>query len=64
MEKGYTFQTLAPKVPCTPYTLGQKVSNETSTTLEEANILANELDIDDKEFTSFFCKYSCKKQQK
>lgn len=54
VEKGHTFQSLAPKIACTPYTLGQKVANETPTTLEEANILAEELDISDTEFRDFF----------
>lgn len=54
IEKKYTFQTLAPKISCTPYTLGQKIANETPMTLEEANILAKELDINDKEFSEFF----------
>lgn len=54
IEKKYTFQTLAPKISCTPYTLGQMVANKTPMTLEKANILAKELGINDKEFSEFF----------
>ena len=51
VEKGVTIQLLAPKIPCTPYTLGQKIANEAPMQIEEATILANELDIPDEEIT-------------
>lgn len=61
VEKGKTIQSLAPKIPCTPYTLGQKIANETPMQIEEANILAKELDIPDNEITEyFFYNKSCK----
>ncbi len=53
-EKQKTYQQLAPKVNCTPYTLGRKVANKVPMTLEEANRLAIELDITDTEFGDFF----------
>lgn len=53
-EKNKTFRSLAPKVSCSAYTLGQKVSNKAPITLQEVNILADELDITDKEFKDFF----------
>ena len=60
-EKGQTIQSLAPKIPCTPYTLGQKIANETPMQIEEANTLANELDIKDNEIVEyFFYNRSCK----
>lgn len=54
VEKGVTIQSLAPKIPCTPYTLGQKIANEAPMQIEEATILANELDIPDEEITEYF----------
>lgn len=61
VEKGKTIQSIAPKIPCTPYTLGQKISNETPMQIEEATTLANELDIQDDEIVEyFFYKRSCK----
>ena len=61
IEKGKTIQTLAPKIPCTPYTLGRKISNETPMQIEEATILANELEIRDDEIVEyFFYNRSCK----
>ncbi len=54
VEKQKTIQSIAPKIPCTPYTLGQKISNETPMNLEEAIILSNELDITKEEFAEFF----------
>lgn len=53
-EKGYTIQTLAPKVHCSPYTLGQKISNEKSFWLTEVEDLCLILDILEEEFTDFF----------
>jgi hypothetical protein len=53
-ENQKTFQQLATKVNCTPYTLGRKVANKVPMTLEEANILAIELKITDEEFGEFF----------
>ena len=64
-EKGKTIQTLAPKIPCTPYTLGQKIANEAPMQIEEANTLANELDIKDSEIVEyFFYNRSCKNATK
>lgn len=54
VEKEKTIQSLAPKIPCTPYTLGQKISNETPMQIEEATILANELEIPDEEIVEYF----------
>ena len=65
VEKGETIQSLAPKIPCTPYTLGQKIANEAPMQIEEATILANELDIADEEITEyFFYKRSCENATK
>lgn len=54
VEKEKTIQSLAPKIPCTPYTLGQKIANETPMQIEEATVLANELDIPDNEIVDYF----------
>lgn len=54
VEKGKTIQAIAPKIPCSPYTLGQKISNETPMNLEEAMILSEELEITKEEFAEFF----------
>ena len=56
VEKGKTIQSIAPKIPCSPYTLGQKLLNETPMNLEEAIILSDELDITKDEFADFFLK--------
>ena len=65
VEKGKTIQSLAPKIPCTPYTLGQKIANETPMHIEEAENIANELDISKDEITEyFFYKESCKNATK
>lgn len=54
VEKGKTIQAIAPKIPCSPYTLGQKIANESPMNLEEASILSEELDIKENEFAEFF----------
>ena len=54
IEKGYTYQSLAPKVKLTGYTLGQKVLNKKKMTLEEANMCAELLSINDLEFRDIF----------
>lgn len=54
VEKGLTMQLLAPKIGCTPYTLGQKISNESPMYLEEVIVLVKELDITSDEFADFF----------
>lgn len=54
VEKGKTIQSIAPKIPCSPYTLGQKIANESPMNLEEASIICDELDIKEKEFAEFF----------
>lgn len=65
VEKGRTIQSLAPKIPCTPYTLGQKIANVKPMQIEEATILANELDIEDSEMVEyFFYNRSCKSATK
>lgn len=53
-EKEKNYKKLASKINCSAYTLGQKVSNKAPMNLDEANILANELDIVDSEFKEFF----------
>lgn len=54
VEKGKTIQSIAPKIPCSPYTLGQKIANESPMSLEEASVLSEELDITENEFAEFF----------
>ena len=54
VEKGKTIQSIAPKIPCSPYTLGQKIANESPMSLEEASILSDELEIEENEFADFF----------
>lgn len=54
VEKEKTIQSIAPKIPCTPYTLGQKILNETPMNLDEAIILSEQLDIKKEEFAEFF----------
>ena len=54
VEKGKTIQLIAPKIPCTPYTLGQKIANETPINLDEVMVLCKELDIKEDEFAEFF----------
>ncbi len=53
-EKGKTIQSIAPKIPCSAYTLGQKISNSKPMNLKEAAILCKELDIKPDEFEDFF----------
>lgn len=54
VEKGKTIQSIAPKIPCSAYTLGQKILNETPINLEEVMTLCKELDIKENEFAEFF----------
>lgn len=54
VEKEKTIQSIAPKIPCSAYTLGQKIANETPINLEEVITLCNELDIKENEFAEFF----------
>lgn len=54
VEKGKTIQSIAPKIPCSPYTLGQKIANETPINLDEVIVLCDELDITEREFPYFF----------
>lgn len=54
VEKGKTIQSIAPKIPCSPYTLGQKIANETPINLDEVIVLCDELDITEQEFSDFF----------
>lgn len=65
VEKGKTMQLLAPKISCTPYTLGQKIANKTPMQIEEATIIANQLEIPDNEITEyFFYNRSCENATK
>lgn len=54
VEKGKTIKSIAPKIPCSPYTLGQKIANETPINLDEVIVLCGELDITEQEFSEFF----------
>lgn len=54
IEYGFTIQTLAPEIPCTPYTLGQKLNNEQPIWLHEIEKLIDLLCIKDSEFNEFF----------
>lgn len=54
VEKGKTIQKIAPKIPCSAYTLGQKISNGSPINIEEVMVLCNELDITKDEFADFF----------
>lgn len=54
VEKGKTIQEIAPKIPCSAYTLGKKIANETPIKLDEVIVLCNELDIKAEEFSEFF----------
>ena len=54
VEKGKTIQSIAPKIPCSPYTLGQKIANETPINLDEVLVLCDELEITEQEFATFF----------
>lgn len=61
VEKEKTIGFLATKIPCSPYTLGKKISNETPMTIEEALILIEELEINETEIPDyFFYNTSCK----
>ncbi len=54
VEKGYTYQSLAPKAKMTGYTLGQKVANKKKMTIQEANIFSEILGVSDFEFREIF----------
>lgn len=54
IEKGFTIQSLAQKVPCSGYILGRKIANEAPMTLEEAIAISKELEIKEDEFAEFF----------
>lgn len=56
VEKGKTIQSIAPKIPCSAYTLGQKIANETPINLDEVIVLCEELEIQQEEFAEFFLK--------
>lgn len=56
VEKGKTIQEIAPKIPCSAYTLGQKIANEAPINLSEVEVLMNELDITQNEFAEFFLR--------
>lgn len=63
IAEGKTIRQVAAEMCLTPYTLGQKINNKTSTTLEEALQLQNILKITDEEFHSYFFYQSCCKTQ-
>ena len=54
VEKNKTMQYLAPLVGFTAYTLGQQILNKKPMSLETANVLSEELEIDDTDFAEFF----------
>lgn len=54
VEKGKTIQAIAPKMPCSAYILGKKISNESPMNLDEVMVLCDELDIVMDEFAEFF----------
>ncbi len=54
IEKGKTIQSIAPKIPCSPYILGRKIANENPMNLSEVKVLCEELDIEKSEFAEFF----------
>ena len=54
VEKGKTIQSIAPKIPCSPFILGRKIANENPMNIDEVMILCDELDIKDNEFAEFF----------
>ena len=64
VEKGKTIQSIAPKIPCSPYILGRKIANESPMSLEEASNLSKELDIKEEEFTEFFLQKELQKRNK
>ena len=54
IEKGKTIQSIAPKIPCSPYILGRKIANENPMNLSEVKVLCEELDIEKNELAEFF----------
>ena len=65
VEKEKTIQSLAPKIPCSPYILGQKISNKAPMHIEEAETLIDELQIPIEEVPEyFFYNISCKNATK
>lgn len=54
IEKGFTIQSLAKKIPCSGYILGRKIANDAPMTLEEAIVISRELEIVKDEFAEFF----------
>lgn len=54
VEKEKTIQAIAPKIPCSAYILGKKISNESPMNLDEVSVLCDELDITMNEFADFF----------
>lgn len=54
VEKNKTIYSIAQKIPCSPYTLGKKLSNKSPITLKEVSILCDELDIKKEEILDFF----------
>lgn len=64
VEKGKTIQSIALKIPCSGYTLGQKIANETPINLDEVMVLCDELDITAEEFPEFFLQRKLQKATK
>ena len=54
IENGYNNQTLAPHLSITAYTLGQKISNDRTFNLDEANSLQSLLNMTNEEIISIF----------
>jgi len=53
-EKEKTIQSIAPEIPCSPYTLGQQIGNKVPMTLDTAEKLCEILEITNEEFSDFF----------
>ena len=47
-EKEETMQSIAPQIPCSPYTLGQQISNKKQMTINTAERLSEILGITDE----------------
>lgn len=63
-ELELTRQSVAPIIGLTPYTLGQKISNKSPMTIDEALKLAIMLKIPKQEIVEyFFCDFGCNMQQ-
>lgn len=54
VERKKTMQSIAPKIPCSAYILGQKIANKRPIKLNEIMVLCDELEITEEEFPEFF----------